>query len=225
RRDPQGLRGAFWPKDDIPAPDWINAKAQQGRGRTMKGNLTRRGKASWRLKFDAGRDSAGNRITKFVTLRGTRAQAQAEAARIIASTVTGTYVDASAETVAIFVERWLRDWADSNVSNKTWTRYAQLLRKHVVARIGGILVQNLRAADLQGIYAAMAAEGLADRTRLHTHRVVSIMLKHAAQWGVVSRNVANTVDAPRVKGREIEVLSPAEIQTVLERLRGKPLYA
>jgi integrase len=190
----------------------------------MKGNLTRRGKRSWRLKFDAGRDPAGKRITRFVTLRGTRAQAQAEAAKIIASTVTGAYVDPSAETVATFAERWLRDWADSNVSNKTWTRYAQLLRRHVCTRVGSIPIQKLRAADLQAIYAAMAAEGLADRTRLHVHRVVNTMLKHGTQWGVVARNVASTVDAPRVKAREIEVLSPAEVQTVLERLRGRPLY-
>jgi integrase len=32
------------------------------------------------------------------------------------------------------------------------------------------------------------------------------------------------VDAPRTKAREIEILSPAEVQTVLARLRGKPLY-
>ena len=52
----------------------------------MKGNLTRRGQTSWRLKFDIGRDPvAGRRITKFVTLRGTKAQAQAEASRIISA--------------------------------------------------------------------------------------------------------------------------------------------
>ena len=38
----------------------------------MKGNLTRRGERSWRLKFDAGRDADGRRISKYVTLRGTR---------------------------------------------------------------------------------------------------------------------------------------------------------
>jgi integrase len=190
----------------------------------MKGNLTRRGKTSWRLKFDAGRDGAGKRVTKFVTLRGTRAQAQAEAAKILASTVTGTYVDPTTETVATFAERWLSDWADSNVSNKTWTRYSQLLRKHACSRIGSIAIQRLRAADLQGIYAAMAADGLADRTRLHAHRVMHLMLKHAAQWGVVARNVAAMVDAPRVKAREIETLSPAQVQTVLETLRGRSLY-
>jgi integrase len=191
----------------------------------MRGNLTRRGKRSWRLKYELGRDPVtGQRQTRYATLRGTRAQAQAEAAKIMAAVATGQHVDPCTETTAAFIERWLKDWADANVSNKTWTRYAQLLRKHVASRVGHVPIQKLRAADLQAIYAAMASEGLADRTRLHVHRVVSTMLKHAAQWGVVSRNVATMVDAPRVQGREIEILAPAELQTVVEALRGKPLY-
>jgi integrase len=191
----------------------------------MKGNLTRRGKTSWRLKFDTGRDPiTGRRITKFVTLRGAKAQAQAEATRIIATAAIGEHVDPSRETVGAFIERWLRDWADSSVSNKTWTRYAQLLRKHLANRLGSVPIQKLRAADLQAVYAAMAEEGLADRTRLHLHRVVHRMLGHALQWGVVTRNVATMVDAPRVRAHEIEVLTPAKVKAVLEKLRGRSLY-
>jgi hypothetical protein len=167
----------------------------------MKGHLQRRGERSWRLKYDVGADATGDRQTRYVTLRGTKKQAHAEAAKILASLANGTHVDPSAETVAQFIERWLNDWGDDNVSNKTWTRYAQLLRKHVARRVGSMPIQKLRAADLQHVYAAMAKEGLSDRTRLHAHRVISTMLKHAAQWGVVARNVATLVDAPRVQAQ------------------------
>jgi len=187
------------------------------------GNITRRGKHSWRLKFDIGRNPAtGERQTRLVTVRGTKKQAQEELAKLIASTATGQYVDASKATVAQFAERWLRDWAARNTSNKTYTRYEQLLRKHVCARIGTVPVQKLRAADLQGIYTAM--DGLADRTRLHVHRVVHRMLRHAAQWGVVHQNVAALVDAPTVRGQEIDVLTAQQMQAVLETLRGRSLY-
>jgi integrase len=189
----------------------------------MRGTITRRGRSSWRIKFDLG-TTAGKRQTRYVTVRGTKAQAQAEAARIIASTATAEFVDPSKETVTQFTERWLRDWANNNVGNKTWTRYAEILRRHVAARLGSVPIQNLRAADLQAIYAAMAEEGFAERTRLHVHRVVNRMLGHASKWGAIARNVATMVDAPRVKAHEIEVLSASEVQTVLERLRGSPLY-
>jgi integrase len=189
----------------------------------MRGSIQRRGKSSWRIKFDLG-STAGERKTKYVTVRGTKAQAQAEAAKIIASAATGQFVDPSKATVSQFAERWLRDWADGNISNKTYTRYEQLLRKHVCARIGSIPIQKLHAADLQGLYAAMAAAGLAEQTRLHTHRVAHRMLRHATQWGVVHQNVASLVDAPSVKAKEIEVLTAQQIQVVLQTLRCRSLY-
>jgi hypothetical protein len=86
----------------------------------MIGNITRRGAHSWRLKFDIGRDPAtGERLTRFVTVKGTKREAQAEMAKLIASTATGQYVDASKAAVAQFAERWLRDWAARNTSNNT----------------------------------------------------------------------------------------------------------
>lgn len=191
----------------------------------MKGSITRRGKNSWRIKFDLGTDPVtGKRQTRFHTFRGTKAQAQIEAAKLIAGAATGQYVDASKETVTQFVERWLRDWAAANVSNKTFTRYEQLLRKHVCARVGNLPIQKLKAANLQSIYAGMARDGLADRTRLHVHRVVHRMLRHAAQWGVVHQNAAALADAPTVVGKEVEILTPAQVQAVLAKLRGRTLY-
>ena len=186
----------------------------------MKGSLTRRGKRSWRLKFDIG--TVDGRRRTHHTLRGTKVKAQEEAARIVAGATTGSYVDVSKETVAQFAERWLRDWAAINISNETYQGYEHILRKHVCSRVGRIPIQKLRAADLQAIYAAMS--GHADRTRLHVHRVVHRMLRHATQWGVVTTNVATMVDAPRVKAKEIETLSTAQIQAVLETLRGRSLY-
>jgi integrase len=189
----------------------------------MKGNLTKRGRSSWRLKFDLGIDPITNkRQTRYHTIRGT--QAQAEAAKIIASASTGQYVDPSRETIAQFAERWLRDWAAGNVSNKTYSGYEDLLRKHVCSSVGSTPIQKLRAADLQRVYAAMARDGLADRTRLHCHRVVHLMLRHATQWGVVHQNVASLLDAPANRGKEIDVLTPAQVQIILQTLRGRSLY-
>jgi integrase len=50
------------------------------------------------------------------------------------------------------------------------------------------------------------------------------MLRHATQWNIVHTNVATLVDAPSVKSTEVEILTAAEIQRVLETLRGKSLY-
>jgi integrase len=157
-----------------------------------------------------------------VTLKGNKAQAQAEAAKIIAAAVSGTFVDSSRETVANFIERWLRDWASQNLGGKAYERYAELMRKYVVPRVGTLPIQRLRAADLQAIYAAMG--DVSDATRLYAHRVVSRCLRHATQWGVVQQNVATLVDAPKVRSGEVAVLTPEQIGVVLSELHEHWLH-
>jgi integrase len=191
----------------------------------MRGNITRRGKNSWRIKFDI-EGSPGVRQTRFVTVRGTKKEAQIEAAKIIAAASKGEYVDGSKETVAEFVTRWLRDWATANTSNKTYSRYEELLRLHLVPHLGTKRIQRLRATDLQSLYATLQRDkGLAARTVLHVHRAVHRMLRHAAQWGVVHQNAATLVDAPSVQEAEIDILTPGEVQAVLRTLKGQPIYA
>ncbi len=56
----------------------------------MRGNITQRGNRSWRLKFDAGRDAAGQRKIQYETFRGTKREAQNRLAVLIASVGQGS---------------------------------------------------------------------------------------------------------------------------------------
>jgi len=79
----------------------------------MRGNITRRGKGSWRLKFDLGTDPVtGKRLTQFVTVRGTKKEAEAELARRLHQVDGGNYVANSKETVAEHVRGWFSANAD-----------------------------------------------------------------------------------------------------------------
>jgi hypothetical protein len=49
----------------------------------MRGNITKRGKNSWRIKFDLESDADGNRQTRYVTVKGTRKDAERELNRLI----------------------------------------------------------------------------------------------------------------------------------------------
>ena len=42
----------------------------------MRGNITRRGTRSWRIKFDVGAADDGKRIIRYETIRGTKKQAE-----------------------------------------------------------------------------------------------------------------------------------------------------
>jgi len=103
----------------------------------MPGHIRQRGKGTWELKFDLGRDPlTGKRQVRYVSFKGTKREAQAELTRLLAASATGQYIDPSKVTVAEFLERWERDWASINVSRKTAERYSDLIRKHVVPHLG-----------------------------------------------------------------------------------------
>jgi len=197
----------------------------------MTGHIRRRGTSSFELKFEAGIDPVTRRRKiRYVSFKGTKKAAQIELARLISEYAAGVGVDPSTTTLAEFLDRWERDWAKGNVSPKTLERYTEILRKHVRARVGTVRIQKLRPADLATLYATLLREGkgagigLAARTVGHVHRVLHRALGHAAQWGVVQQNVASLVSPPRVPSTEIEALSPKQIQSVLQKLRGRTIY-
>ena len=189
----------------------------------MRGNITRRGKSSWRIKFDVG--TTGGEREHQIRHRARNKAAGAgrggqdhrrHCHRPIRRRQRGNRKPVCRALAAGLGRRQCQQQDLDSVRPTPAQAPLHPRRIHPL--------QKLRAADLQGVYAAMAQEGLADRTRLHLHRVTHTMLKHAAQWGAVARNVASMVDAPRVKSREVEILAPAQLQTVLETLRGRALY-
>jgi integrase len=197
----------------------------------MSGHIIRRGKTSWRLKFDIGVDPlTGKRRTRFHTFRGSKRDAEIKLAVLIAENSRGDYVDTSKATVAEFIDRWKRDWAENNVSPKTFERYSELLEKHVAARIGDIRLQKLRPIHLNELYGDLLRgddkrRKIATRTVGHVHRVLHRALGHAHRWGLVQQNVAALVSPPRVASSEIELLTPAQVQIVLQKLQQLPIYS
>jgi len=199
-----------------------------------QGHIRRRGRESWELKFDLGRDPlSGKRKIRYASFKGTKRQAQAELNRLISECASGAGVDPSKVTLAEFLDRWERDWASLNVSPKTLERYTELLRRHVRPHIGHVRIQRLRAVTLMELYAKLLREGqggnvgLAARTVGHVHRVLHRALGHAAQWAVIAQNIADNVSPPPVETTEVQILQSEDVQGLLERLRdrrGRLLY-
>jgi integrase len=195
----------------------------------MKGHIRRRGKHSWEIKFDTGTDPAtGRRATKYHSFRGTKREAEIEAARLVTAATAGELVDPSKVTLAEFLDRWERDWLVGNVSAKTAETYLYHL-KHVRRHLGGTQLQKLRPVNFAELYARLLRDGrgeagLSPRTIGHIHRIMHRAFGHAVQWGLLRQNVVETVDPPRVPSTEIDVLEPEQIQAVLNKLQGRTIY-
>lgn len=117
-------------------------------------------------------------------------------------------------TVGAFLERWLAG-AKSSVRGSTFTRYSQLVRVHLIPRLGKIPLPKLIPADLSAAYASMLSDGLAPRTAGHAHRVLGRALREAEVAGLIGRNVARLVKPPRVPHAEMHTFSAEQARALL----------
>ena len=101
-----------------------------------------------------------------------------------------------------------------------------LLRGHVAKHKGDLRLQKLQWSHLSQLYATLrkskevGGAGLAGRTVLHVHRVLSKSLKQAKQKQLIAASPAEGLEAPKAEAAQIEILSADQVKTVLTYLQG-----
>jgi integrase len=198
----------------------------------MKGHLRRRGKNSWSIVLDLGRDASGKRRQKWHAVGGTKKVAERELARLVNALHTGAYIEPTRITVAEYLERWLEDYARSNVSAKTFERYAEIVRLHLTPDIGFHKLVKLQPLHIQSHYSKALQEGrkdrrsggLSKRTVLHHHRVLREALQQAVRWQLLPRNPADAVAPPRAPRIEMRALDEEHVAQLLTLAKGTSLY-
>ncbi|MCO5083949.1 MAG: site-specific integrase [Rhizobiaceae bacterium] len=191
----------------------------------MRGNITRRGKHSWRIKFDLGTDMAtGERRTEYVTVKGTKADANRELTKRLSQLDGGTYVARSSETVAEHVRAWLAGNLD--IAETTRERFARLIEQQIVPHLGAVQMQQLRPAQISTWHKRLRASGgkngrpLAAATVKQAHRVLHLALADALEVEKIGRNVASGRKLPKGTTKDIIILQEGEIAPVLAALAG-----
>ncbi len=202
----------------------------------MRGSIRKRegrNGTSYQLIVELGLDpETGKRQQKCITFRGNKKEAEEKLREILRQIDTGAFVDPSKMTVAEYLDYWLEAYGP-NLAPRTLDGYSRIISLHLKPALGKVLLQKLQPAHLQAYYAKALiegrkdnkkAKGLSPTTVLQHHRLMREALKHAMQWQMVYRNVADAVQPPRRTKHEIQPPTGEQVQTVLEALRGTSLY-
>jgi integrase len=178
------------------------------------------------LTIDLGRDPfSGRRQRRFANIKGTRRDAERVLAARIHAIETGTDIDAPRITVAEYLQRWLRDYAKPDVAPRTYERYAEIVARHVVPKLGMVPLSQLRPAHIVAAERAWQDAGLSAATVLKVHRLIREALHHAVRWRLLAVNPADAVTPPRVERREMSVLNAAQAAALLVEARGSEFAA
>jgi len=197
----------------------------------MKGHIRKRGKRSWAVIIDLGRDANGKRHQKWHTVHGAKRDAQRELADLLSSLNKGDYVEPSRMKVSEYLDRWLSEYAKLNVSPKTYERYTDIISRNIKPALGEYHLSKLRPLHIQSFYTDALTQGRKDgrgglsaQTVLHFHRVLRKALQQAVKWQLLARNPTEAVEPPRPQRKEMQVVDEAGTARLLHAVEGMRLY-
>lgn len=131
------------------------------------------------------------------------------------------------EDRGITVKRHIRNWLEASrsaVRVRTWERYEQICRNHIVPELGHLKLRNLSPVVVQNLY-GQKLKVLSPRTVVYVHVTLHKALQQALRWNLIPRNVTELVDPPRITKREMTPLNPEQVKTLFKTVEGSPLEA
>lgn len=197
----------------------------------MRGSIFKRGK-TWTAQVYLGRDPVtGKKRHRQLNGFATRKAAELALIRLLEEIRVGSYVEPTDVTVGEFLTDWLGTIAPT-VRASTFASYSTVLKVSVLPRIGNEKLAGVTPLMLARLHSDLLAAGRADgngglspRTVQYAHRVLGRAFKDAMRWGLLSRNPASQVTAPKPDGPERLTWSASEVRRFLRAVGDDRLFA
>jgi integrase len=178
-----------------------------------EGSITKRSDGLWeaRITLDGGKR------------KSFYAKTRQEAAKKLTAALRDVEMGLPIAADKLSVERYFTDWlaaVKSTIRPRTWKRYEQYIRVHLLPTLGRVALAKLSAQHLQLLYAKKLEEGLSSTSVHHTHTVIHKALEGALRLGLIQRNVSDLVDPPRMRHHEMTTLSEQQARTLIGATHG-----
>lgn len=155
----------------------------------------------------------------------TRKEVQEKLKQALHEQLQGTLITTPQQTVAHFLQDWLENSQKQSLRPRSYERYEEMVRLHIIPGLGRHQLLKLTGQHLQAFYAKKVKDGLSPTTVIGLHNVLHKALDTAVKWNLVARNVCDTVDPPRKVRHEIQPLTLEQIKKLLQVARGHPYEA
>lgn len=129
-------------------------------------------------------------------------------------------------TAAQWLDFWYQTYKKSNLRPNTQMSYERRIYQHIIPNLGPIPLNKLTTGDIQQFYTGLKqngrllrqeqyGEGLSGQTVRGIHTTFHAALDKAVSEKIIPKNPSDFCRLPSAKAREMQVLSPEEIQRLL----------
>ena len=134
-----------------------------------------------------------------------------------------------------WLDHWYQTYKKANLRPNTQMSYERRIYQHIIPALGTIPLDKLTTGDIQGFYTDLKkngrllrtelyGEGLSDQTVRGIHTTLHAALDRAVEEKLLFRNPADNCKLPSAKAREMQVLTPEEIQRLLIQAKEDGCY-
>ena len=190
------------------------------------GTVRLRSDGRWEGRVVIGYDDKGLPKTKNV-LAKTKAECEKKLKSLIAAQ-KGSEPQPSRQimTVAQWLDFWYQTYKKPNLRPNTQMSYERRIYQHIIPNLGLIPLNKLTTGDIQQFHTGLKhngrllrqeqyGEGLSGQTVRGIHTTFHAALDKAVSEKIIPKNPSDFCRLPSAKAREMQVLSPEEIQRLL----------
>ena len=212
--------------------------AKQGRRGQNEGSIYKRSDGRWTGVVNLGYQNG--RLRRKYYYGRTRSEVQGKLIAAQHDLQQGLPVLSERMTLKQFLEQWLESSVRQSVRPATFVSYAQQVRIHISPALGHLLLSKLTPLHIQnylnerlesgnkrpsGKGTESEKRGLSPTTARYHLILLKKALTQALRWGLVSRNVAQSVSPPKLKKFVVQPITEQQAQSFFEAIRGDRLEA
>jgi len=132
-----------------------------------------------------------------------------------------------------FMNNWVNTYGKYNLKITTSKEYKRHINQYINPRIGLIELENLKPLQLQNLYYELLDNGrqrgdlttpLNAKTVLQTHRILHKAFKNAVQLEIINSNPADSVDLPKKKKYNYNIILGQELKDFVNKFKGSHVY-
>ncbi|HLS61505.1 MAG TPA: site-specific integrase [Virgibacillus sp.] len=187
----------------------------------MKGGVRKR-YGSWYYYFDLGTVEG---VRKKHERKAEGAETRSEALRILRKAITeyentGRVFEPSKTSVHDYLDFWLKEYVEINLSPNTWSNYKSVIDNHIKPEIGSMRIRSVSPELLQKFINGKHREGFARKSLTIFHSVLNNALRQAVHpYKLIEDNPMQYVSVPRVERKkatkeDLKILTLPTIQKI-----------
>jgi integrase len=180
-------------------------------------------KGCWVARVEAGKKPDGRPHFKEVTAQ-TKDKVLKKRSEEEEKVRQGIPAEVGKLTTGQYLTHWLNT-AKPSVERGTWASYERCVRLHLLPRIGGILLAQLRPMHVEALFAALQTDGVSGGNAKKVSEVLGTALERAVATGVVRSNPAAHVAKPKPAPEPIVPFTADDVLRVRLAVMGHRLEA